>query len=129
MGQQVRQPYRRATKEAVLMGVKVSYTWEGNKLAKKVDRAAAAAVNAVNEEAAAKASEYSPVDTGRLRDSMRAVPAYKEGGRWVGIFGSFGTSYAIYVEGGARGRKGVFMIRRAADECLNKYGAVLRSLL
>lgn len=111
------------------MAVSVRFTWEGNKLAAKVDRAAEAAVNKVNEQAAAKASEYSPVDTGRLRDSFRAVPAYKAGGRWVGLYGSFGVPYAIFVEGGTRYMKGHFMLRRSADEVLPTYPSVLRSLL
>lgn len=103
------------------MAVNVRYTWDGDKLKRRMDAAARAAMDETNEEAAAVASGYSPVDTGRLRDSMTYQPAVKRGGLWMGSFGSEGVDYALYVEVGVRGRAGVFMVRRAADQILPSF--------
>ena len=61
------------------------------------------------------AKKITPVDTGRLRNSM--AHAVDDDAAYIGT----NTSYAIFVETGARGRKGVHMLQRAASEHTDEY--------
>ena len=65
---------------------------------------------------------YTPVDTGRLRDSI----GYSVSGNVLSI----GTSvpYAVYVELGVFGRPGVHYLRNAAAFHAEEYAAILSSV-
>ena len=61
------------------------------------------------------AKKETPVDTGRLRNSI--AHAVEDDAAYIGT----STSYAPFVELGARGRKGVHMLQRAASEHTDEY--------
>ena len=61
------------------------------------------------------AKKDTPVDTGRLRNSI--AHAVEDDAAFIGT----NTSYAIFVEAGARGRQGVHMLQRAASEHTDEY--------
>lgn len=61
------------------------------------------------------AKKETPVDTGRLRNSISH--ATDDDAAYIGT----NVEYAPYVELGARGRKGVHMLQRAASEHTDEY--------
>ena len=61
------------------------------------------------------AKKDTPVDTGRLRNSI--AHAVEDDAAFIGT----NVEYAIFVETGARGRKGVHMLQRAASEHTDEY--------
>lgn len=61
------------------------------------------------------AKKITPVDTGRLRNSISH--ATDDEAAYIGT----NVEYAPYVEIGARGRKGVHMLQRAATEHTDEY--------
>ena len=61
------------------------------------------------------AKKETPVDTGRLRNSL--AHAVENDAAYIGT----STSYAPFVELGARGRKGAHMLQRAATEHTDEY--------
>lgn len=95
----------------------MSYTYKDNtdevlaalKMAKK------RGLEAIGLTAEGHAKKITPVDTGRLRNSM--AHAVDDDAAYIGT----NTSYAIFVEAGARGRKGVHMLQRAASEHTDEY--------
>ena len=95
----------------------MSYTYKDNtdevlaalKMAKK------RGLEAIGLTAEGHAKKITPVDTGRLRNSM--AHAVDDDAAYIGT----NTSYAIFVETGARGRSGVHMLQRAATEHSDEY--------
>ena len=63
------------------------------------------------------AKDNTPVRTGTLRDSIGVEVKSDEKAAYIGT----NTSYAPFVELGARGRKGVHMLQRAAAEHTEEY--------
>ena len=61
------------------------------------------------------AKKITPVDTGRLRNSI--AHAVDKDAAYIGT----NVEYAPYIELGARGRKGVHMLQRAATEHTDEY--------
>ena len=95
----------------------MSYTFKDNtaevlsalKMAKK------RGLEAIGLTAEGYAKKDTPVDTGRLRNSISH--ATDDEAAYIGT----NVEYAPYVELGARGRKGVHMLQRAASEHTDEY--------
>lgn len=95
----------------------MSYTYKDNtdevlsalKMAKKRGLAA------IGMTAEGHAKKETPVDTGRLRNSI--AHAVDDEAAYIGT----NVEYAPYVELGSRGRQGVHMLQRAATEHADEY--------
>ena len=80
-----------------------------------MEKAIERGLEAIGLTAEGHAKKITPVDTGRLRNSI--AHAVEDDAAFIGT----NTSYAIFVETGARGRKGAHMLQRAATENSDKY--------
>ena len=95
----------------------MSYTYKDNsaEVFSALKRAKKRGLEAIGLSAEGHAKKITPVDTGRLRNSMSH--AVDDDAAYIGT----NTSYAIFVETGARGRRGVHMLQRAATEHSDEY--------
>ena len=95
----------------------MSYTYKDNtdEVLAALKRAKKRGLEAIGLTAEGHAKKITPVDTGRLRNSM--AHAVDDDAAYIGT----STSYAPFVELGARGRKGVHMLQRAASEHADEY--------
>ena len=95
----------------------MSYTYKDNtdEVLAALERAKKRGLEAIGLTAEGHAKKITPVDTGRLRNSM--AHAVDDDAAYIGT----NTSYAIFVEAGARGRSGVHMLQRAASEHTDEY--------
>ena len=95
----------------------MSYTYKDNTdlVLSAWERAKKRGLEAIGLTAEGHAKKITPVDTGRLRNSM--AHAVDDDAAYIGT----NTSYAIFVETGARGRSGVHMLQRAATEHTDEY--------
>ena len=103
----------------------MSYTYKDNtdevlaalKMAKK------RGLEAIGLTAEGHAKKETPVDTGRLRNSISH--ATDDEAAYIGT----NVEYAPYVELGARGRQGVHMLQRAATEHATEYKQIMEDAL
>lgn len=95
----------------------MSYTYKDNtdEVLAALKRAKKRGLEAIGLTAEGYAKKDTPVDTGRLRNSISH--ATDEEAAYIGT----NVEYAPYVELGARGRKGVHMLQRAASEHTDEY--------
>ena len=95
----------------------MSYTYKDNtdEVLTALEKAKKRGLEAIGLVAEGHAKKITPVDTGRLRNSI--AHAVEDDAAFIGT----NTSYAIFVETGARGRKGVHMLQRAATEHADEY--------
>ena len=95
----------------------MSYTFKDNsaEVLSALERAKKRGLEAIGLTAEGHAKKETPVDTGRLRNSI--AHAVEGNAAYIGT----STSYAPFVELGARGRKGVHMLQRAASEHADEY--------
>ena len=95
----------------------MSYTYKDNtdEVLAALKRAKKRGLEAIGLTAEGHAKKETPVDTGRLRNSI--AHAVESDAAYIGT----STSYAPFVELGARGRKGVHMLQRAASEHTDEY--------
>lgn len=95
----------------------MSYTYKDNtdEVLSALEKAKKRGLEAIGLVAEGHAKKITPVDTGRLRNSI--AHAVEDDAAFIGT----NTSYAIFVETGARGRKGVHMLQRAATEHKDEY--------
>lgn len=95
----------------------MSYTYKDNtdEVLSALKRAKKRGLEAIGLTAEGHAKKITPVDTGRLRNSI--AHAVEGDAAYIGT----STSYAPFVELGARGRKGVHMLQRAATEHTDEY--------
>ena len=95
----------------------MSYTYKDNtgEVIAALEIAKKRGLEAIGTAAEGHAKKITPVDTGRLRNSM--AHAVDDDATYIGT----NTSYAIFVETGARGRSGVHMLQRAASEHTDEY--------
>ena len=95
----------------------MSYTFKDNtdEVLSAFERAKKRGLEAIGLTAEGHAKKITPVDTGRLRNSI--AHAVESDAAYIGT----STSYAPFVELGARGRKGVHMLQRAASEHTDEY--------
>ena len=95
----------------------MSYTFKDNtdEVLAALKRAKKRGLEAIGLTAEGYAKKDTPVDTGRLRNSISH--ATDDEAAYIGT----NVEYAPYVELGARGRKGVHMLQRAASEHTDEY--------
>ena len=95
----------------------MSYTFKDNteEVLSALEMAKKRGLDAIGLVAEGHAKKITPVDTGRLRNSI--AHAVEDDAAYIGT----STSYAPFVELGARGRKGVHMLQRAASEHTDEY--------
>lgn len=84
-----------------------------------MEKAIKRGLEAIGLTAEGHAKEITPVDTGRLRNSI--AHAVKEKAAYIGT----NVEYAPYVELGSRGRQGKHMLQRAATEHTAEYKRLL----
>ena len=99
----------------------MSYTYRDNtdEVLAALERAKKRGLEAIGLTAEGYAKKDTPVDTGRLRNSI--AHAVESDAAYIGT----STSYAPFVELGARGRKGVHMLQRAASEHTDEYKRIM----
>ena len=95
----------------------MSYTFKDNtdEVLSAFERAKKRGLEAIGLTAEGYAKKETPVDTGRLRNSISH--STDDEAAYIGT----NVEYAPYVELGARGRKGVHMLQRAASEHTDEY--------
>lgn len=74
--------------------------WRGAEVLANAERAIEAGMNETLIGAVTEAKHEVPKRTAILEGSIRMVPAKKEGGLYVGEFGSYNNNYAVHVEFG-----------------------------
>ena len=95
----------------------MSYTYKDNtdEVLAALERAKKRGLEAIGLTAEGYAKKGTPVDTGRLRNSIGH--ATEDEAAYIGT----NVEYAPYVELGARGRDGKHMLQRAASEHADEY--------
>ena len=95
----------------------MSYTFKDNtdEVLSALERAKKRGLEAIGLSAEGYAKKETPVDTGRLRNSISH--ATDDEAAYIGT----NVEYAPYVELGARGRDGKHMLKRAATEHTDEY--------
>ena len=95
----------------------MSYTYKDNtkEVLSALERAKKRGLEAIGLTAEGHAKKETPVDTGRLRNSISH--ATDDEAAYIGT----NVEYAPYVELGARGRAGKHMLQRAASEHSDEY--------
>ena len=95
----------------------MSYTFKDNtdEVLSALKTAKKRGLEAIGLTAEGHAKKETPVDTGRLRNSISHET--DDDAAYIGT----NVEYAPYVELGARGRKGVHMLQRAATEHKDEY--------
>ena len=95
----------------------MSYTYKDNtdEVLAALERAKKRGLEAIGLTAEGYAKKDTPVDTGRLRNSISH--STDDEAAYIGT----NVEYAPYVELGARGRKGKHMLQKAASEHTDEY--------
>lgn len=88
-----------------------------------LEKAKKQGLEAIGMTAEGHAKKNTPVDTGRLRNSITHTT--DSNAAYIGT----NVEYAPYVELGARGRKPVHMLQRAATEHRDEYKKIMESSL
>ena len=103
----------------------MSYTYKDNtdEVLAALKRAKKRGLEAIGLGAEGHAKKETPVDTGRLRNSI--ARAVEGDAAFIGT----NVEYAVFVEAGARGRKGVHMLQRAASEHADEYKQIMEDAL
>ena len=99
----------------------MSYTYRDNsdEVLAALERAKRRGLEAIGLTAEGYAKRETPVDTGRLRNSISH--ATDDEAAYIGT----NVEYAPYVELGARGRQGKHMLQRAASEHAEEYKRIM----
>lgn len=103
----------------------MSYTYKDNtdEVLVALEKAKKRGLEAIGLTAEGHAKKETPVDTGRLRNSISH--ATDDEAAYIGT----NVEYATYVELGARGRKGKHMLQRAATEHTDEYKRIMEDAL
>ena len=103
----------------------MSYTYKDStdEVLAALKRAKKRGLEAIGLTAEVYAKRETPVDTGRLRNSISH--ATDDEAAYIGT----NVEYAPYVELGARGRQGVHMLQRAATEHTDEYKQIMEDAL
>ena len=103
----------------------MSYTYKDNtdEVLSALERAKKRGLEAIGLTAEGHAKKITPVDTGRLRNSISHKT--DDEAAYIGT----NVEYAPYVELGARGRPGVHMLQRAASEHGNEYKQIMEDAM
>ena len=103
--------------------MKVDYKDNSEQVLSAMEKAIKNGLEAIGLTAEGHAKKETPVDTGRLRNSI--AHAVESDAAYIGT----STSYAPFVELGARGRNGVHMLQRAASEHADEYKQIMEEAL
>ena len=90
-----------------------------------VEKAKKRGLEAIGLTAEGHAKKITPVDTGRLQLRNSISHATDDEAAYIGT----STSYAPFVELGARGRSGVHMLKRAATEHTDEYKRLMEDCM
>ena len=103
----------------------MSYTYNDNtdEVLAALKKAKKRGLEAIGLTAEGYAKKDTPVDTGRLRNSISH--ATDDEAAYIGT----NVEYAPYVELGTRGRQGVHMLQRAASEHADEYKQIMEEAL
>lgn len=103
----------------------MSYTFKDNsdEVLAALESAKKRGLEAIGLTAEGHAKKETPVDTGRLRNSISH--ATDDEAAYIGT----NVEYAPYVELGARGRSGVHMLQRAATEHTDEYKRIMEDAM
>ena len=103
----------------------MSYTYKDNtdEVIAALKNAKKRGLEAIGLTAEGYAKKDTPVDTGRLRNSI--AHAVEDDAAFIGT----NVEYAVFVEAGARGRKGVHMLQRAATEHTDEYKKIMEDAM
>ena len=103
----------------------MSYTYRDNtdEVLAALERAKRRGLEAIGLTAEGYEKRETPVDTGRLRNSISH--ATDDEAAYIGT----NVEYAPYVELGARGRQGKHMLQRAATEHTDEYKQIMEDAL
>ena len=103
----------------------MNYTYKDNtdEVLAALKRAKNRGLESIGLTAEGHAKKETPVDTGRLRNSI--AHAVESDAAYIGT----STSYAPFVELGARGRKGVHMLQRSATEHTDEYKRIMEDAM
>ena len=103
----------------------MSYTYRDNtdEVLAALERAKRRGLEAIGLTAEGYSKRETPVDTGRLRNSISH--ATDDEAAYIGT----NVEYAPYVELGARGRQGKHMLQRAATEHADEYKQIMEDAL
>lgn len=101
------------------------YTYKDNtdEVLSTLEKAKKRGLEAIGLTAEGYAKKDTPVDTGRLRNSISH--ATDDEAAYIGT----NVEYAPYVELGARGRSGVHMLQRAATEHTDEYKRIMEDAM
>lgn len=93
--------------------------WQGDRIKRRADKQAEAALNDTAEEGAALASQFTAetfnVITGAAADSWEPGTAQKRGGLWQVEYGSYGVRYVAFLNDGTIYIEPGHMLQRSAD--------------
>ena len=95
--------------------MKVDFKDNSEQVLSAMENAIKNGLEAIGLTAEGHAKKITPVDTGRLRNSISH--ATDKEAAYIGT----NVEYAIFVETGARGRSGVHMLQRSASEHADEY--------
>ena len=103
----------------------MSYTYKDNtaEVLSALERAKKRGLEAIGLTAEGHAKKETPVDTGRLRNSVSHTT--DDEAAYIGT----NVEYAPYVELGARGRQGKHMLQRAASEHTDEYKRLMEDIM
>ena len=103
----------------------MSYSYKDNtqEVLSALEKAKKRGLEAIGLAAEGHAKKETPVDTGRLRNSISH--ATDDEAAYIGTK----VEYAPYVELGARGRKGAHMLQKAATEHTDEYKRLMEDSL
>ena len=103
----------------------MSYTYKDNtdEVLAALEKAKKRGLEAIGLTAEGHANNETPVDTGRLRNSISH--ATDDEAAYIGS----NVEYAPYVELGARGRQGAHMLQRAASEHGSEYKQIMEDAM
>ena len=103
--------------------MKVDFKDNSEQVLSSMEKAIKNGLEAIGLTAEGHAKKETPVDTGRLRNSISH--ATDDEAAYIGT----NVEYAPYVELGARGRKGKHMLQRAATEHTDEYKRIMEDAM
>ena len=103
--------------------MKVDFKDNSEQVLSAMENAIKNGLEAIGLTAEGHAKKITPVDTGRLRNSISH--ATDKEAAYIGT----NVEYAIFVETGARGRSGVHMLQRAASEHTDEYKRIMEDAM
>lgn len=101
--------------------------WNGDAVKRRMLEATRRGADVTTSACVRYAKPLTPVITATLQGSIKIEPATLQSDKVVARWGSFDVNYALYVEVGARGRSGTYMLRRAADAEYPRFAQNIRA--